>query len=50
MSNTLTQAMCADEVKIVDGQLAVPRRPGLGVTLIPEMLRHYRVEGEPYWD
>ncbi len=41
---------CADEVQIVDGQLAVPHRPGLGVTLIPEMLRKYRVEGEPYWD
>jgi L-alanine-DL-glutamate epimerase-like enolase superfamily enzyme len=42
--------MCADEVRIVGGQLAVPRKPGLGITLIPEVLRKHLVKGEPWWD
>jgi L-alanine-DL-glutamate epimerase-like enolase superfamily enzyme len=41
--------MCADEVKIVGGQLAVPKGPGLGLTLIPEVLKKYLLPGEPYW-
>jgi len=42
--------MCEEEVPIVGGELAVPTRPGLGITLIPEVLRKYAGEGEPVWD
>jgi L-alanine-DL-glutamate epimerase-like enolase superfamily enzyme len=41
--------MAEDEVKIVGDEMPVPTRPGLGITLIPEVLRHYREDGEPYW-
>ena len=42
--------MCEEEVPIVGGELAVPTRPGLGITLIPDVLRKYAGEGEPVWD
>lgn len=46
----MIKEMGEDEVKVVDGKLAVPRKPGLGVTLIPEVLRENLMDGEPYWD
>ncbi len=42
--------MVEEELKVVDGQLAVPTRPGLGLTLNEAALRRCLVDGEPYWD
>jgi L-alanine-DL-glutamate epimerase-like enolase superfamily enzyme len=42
--------MCEEEVKIVNGEMTVPTKPGLGITLIPEVLKKHMGEGEPYWD
>ncbi len=39
-----------EELRIVDGQLAVPTKPGLGLTLNEDALRRCLVDGEPYWD
>ena len=51
-ASTLPQLkeMNEDELKIVDGQLAVPTKPGLGLTLNTKALRSCLVDGEPYWD
>jgi L-alanine-DL-glutamate epimerase-like enolase superfamily enzyme len=35
---------------IVDGMMAVPEGPGLGVELSPEVLRAELKDGEPFWD
>ncbi|MFH1007429.1 MAG: mandelate racemase/muconate lactonizing enzyme family protein [Candidatus Latescibacterota bacterium] len=42
--------MGVDELDVKDGLLAVPTGPGLGIELIPEVLRAELKEGEPYWD
>lgn len=33
-----------------NGMLAVPEGPGLGIELVPEVLRSELKEGEPFWD
>lgn len=48
--NPLIDEMGEDEVTVVDGKLPVPTKPGLGITLIPEVLRENLMDGEPYWD
>jgi L-alanine-DL-glutamate epimerase-like enolase superfamily enzyme len=42
--------MVEEQLRVVDGQLAVPTRPGLGLTLNEAALRRCLVDGEPYWD
>ena len=39
-----------DDFDVVNGKLAVPDGPGLGIELVPEVLRAELKEGEPYWD
>jgi len=48
--NTLIEEMGEDEITVVDGKLTVPTKPGLGITLIPEVLQENLMDGEPYWD
>ena len=38
-----------DDYDIVDGKIAVPDGPGLGVELVTEVLRAELKEGEPFW-
>jgi L-alanine-DL-glutamate epimerase-like enolase superfamily enzyme len=35
---------------VADGYIAVPRKPGLGVELNPEVVKANLAEGEKYWD
>ncbi|MFC1715888.1 mandelate racemase/muconate lactonizing enzyme family protein [Candidatus Poribacteria bacterium] len=42
--------MGEEEIKVVDGKLAVPTGPGLGITLNPDALRENLMDDEPYWD
>ena len=39
-----------DGFDIVDGKIAVPDGPGLGIELVPEVLRAELPEGEPFWE
>ena len=39
-----------DGYDIVDGEMAVPDGPGLGIELVPEVLRAELKKGEPFWD
>ena len=39
-----------DGFDLVDGKMAVPNGPGLGIELVPEVLRAELKEGEPFWD
>jgi len=48
--NDLIDEMAEEKVKVVDGKLAVPTKPGLGITLIPEVLQKNLMDGETYWD
>lgn len=38
-----------DGYDLVDGKMAVPDGPGLGIELVPEVLRAELKEGEPFW-
>ena len=42
--------MGEEQIKVVDGKLAVPTGPGLGITLNPDALRENLMDDEPYWD
>lgn len=46
----LIHEMVEEPVEAVNGQLAVSNRPGLGLTLKPEVLREHLEDGESYWD
>ena len=48
--NPLIDEMAEEKVQVVDGKLVVPDNPGLGFTLIPEVLRENLMADEPYWD
>ena len=48
--NPLIDEMGEDDIEVVGGNLAVPTKPGLGITLIPEVLRENLMDGEPYWE
>ena len=39
-----------DGFDFVDGKIAVPEGPGLGIELVEEVLREEVKEGEPFWD
>ncbi len=39
-----------DGYDFVDGKIAVPDGPGLGIELVPEVLRAELKEGEPFWE
>ena len=39
-----------DDFDVVDGKIAVPDGPGLGIELVDEVLRRELKEGEPYWE
>ena len=50
-SNTYIAEMGGlDCFDLVDGMLAVPEGPGLGIDLVPEVLLAELAEGEPFWD
>jgi L-alanine-DL-glutamate epimerase-like enolase superfamily enzyme len=42
--------MIEEELVVKDAELNVFDGPGLGITLVPEVLRAELKEGEPYWD
>jgi len=44
------EEMVEEPIQIVDGQLEVSERPGLGITLVPDVLRANLGDDEPYWD
>jgi L-alanine-DL-glutamate epimerase-like enolase superfamily enzyme len=44
------RAMGEETVTVQNGNLRVPDGPGLGVTLVTEVLKANLKEGEPYWD
>jgi len=39
-----------DRFDLVDGRIAVPDGPGLGIELVPEVLRVELPDDEPYWE
>lgn len=47
LSNFLDMAddLLTEPLRIVDGELAVPPGPGIGVTVDPDKLAHYRLDG-----
>jgi L-alanine-DL-glutamate epimerase-like enolase superfamily enzyme len=42
--------MVEEEIVVKDSKLHVPTGPGLGVTLVPDVLRANLMPGEPWWD
>ena len=44
------EEMGGEKLSVVNGRLPVPIKPGLGVDLVPEVLREQLMDGEPYWD
>ncbi len=46
----LFEDMSADGVTVREGMLEVPRTPGLGITLVPDVLKRNLLPGEPWWD
>lgn len=42
--------MNADGMQVANGKLKVPDKPGLGITLVDEVLRGNLWEGEVYWE
>jgi L-alanine-DL-glutamate epimerase-like enolase superfamily enzyme len=49
-ANPVVRSMVAEDLVVKDGHLAVPGGPGLGVTLVPEVVNAARAAGEPAWD
>jgi galactonate dehydratase len=46
----LFESLNEEGLTIKDGRLRLPNGPGLGITLIPEVIRDNLQAGEPYWD
>jgi L-alanine-DL-glutamate epimerase-like enolase superfamily enzyme len=46
----LFEAMNEEPLVVKDGKLRLPDGPGLGITLVPEVIRDNLLPGEPYWD
>lgn len=46
----LFEAMSEEGVTVKDGKLKLPSGPGLGIKLVPEVIRDNLLAGEPYWD
>ena len=42
--------MVEERIVVRNGALAVPAGPGLGVTLVPDVLREHLMPSEPFWD
>ena len=42
--------MGVEQIVVKNGAMKVPDGPGLGVTLLPEVLKDNLKDGEPYWD
>lgn len=42
-SASLLNTLCTSRLEMVDGYIAVPQAPGLGVEVDPEVVEHYRV-------
>lgn len=42
--------LIVEQLEVVDGKLAVPTGPGLGITVVEEAVRANVAPGEPYWD
>ena len=49
-SGDLYEAMNEESIVVNDGKLKVPNGPGLGITLVPDVIRANLAPGEPYWD
>jgi L-alanine-DL-glutamate epimerase-like enolase superfamily enzyme len=49
-ANPVVRAMVEETIETGGGTLAVPSRPGLGITLVPEVINANRVAGEPAWE
>ncbi len=48
--NWMDDAILHDGPIVAQGYIAVPRKPGLGVELNPEVIKANLAEGERYWD
>ena len=46
----LFEAMSETSITVKDSKLRVPDGPGLGIKLVPEVIRDNLLPGEPYWD
>ena len=46
----LISEMVEEPIQVVNGQLEVPDRPGLGITLREDVLQAHLEDDEPYWD
>jgi L-alanine-DL-glutamate epimerase-like enolase superfamily enzyme len=46
----LFDEMNTQPLRVKDSKLSLPAGPGLGIELMPEVLRANLKEGEPYWD
>jgi L-alanine-DL-glutamate epimerase-like enolase superfamily enzyme len=44
--SALRRELVIDELKMIDGQIPLPQKPGLGIELNPEALQKYRVDRE----
>ena len=44
------EEMGGEKLVVTDAELPVPKGPGLGIDLVPEVLQENLMEGEPYWD
>src|SRR5262245_7976338 len=44
--SALRRELVIDELKMIDGQIPLPQKPGLGIELNPEALQKYRVDEE----
>jgi L-alanine-DL-glutamate epimerase-like enolase superfamily enzyme len=40
----LRRELVLDELQMIDGQIPLPQRPGLGISLDPEALKKYSVQ------
>jgi L-alanine-DL-glutamate epimerase-like enolase superfamily enzyme len=48
--NWMDDVMVHEGPLVAQGYIAVPRRPGLGVELNPDVVKGNLAEGEKYWD
>ena len=46
----LIHEMGQEEIHVQNGKIKVPDGPGLGITLIEDVLKANLESGEPYWD
>jgi L-alanine-DL-glutamate epimerase-like enolase superfamily enzyme len=46
----LFEEMNEDGMQVSDGMIKLPSGPGLGIKLVPEVIKDNLMPGEPYWD